>query len=435
MKVLEAEKNVGINTFLTSFKGTSGKLRTIPEDFVVNEISVYPPEKKDGKFTIADVSATNWETNLLVRALSNWLHISRQRVGFAGTKDKRAKTTRLMSFYKVKIDDLSNIKLKDVEINNIYRSDKPVKIGNLIGNKFEVIVRNINDTCKKDIQNIHKSLEENGGFPNYFGIQRFGIVRPITHIVGKHILNGDFQKAVMTYVANPIKGEDKETYNLRDKLQKNLDFAEALKNYPDILTFEKAMLNKLVVHPQDSIGALKQLPKNLLTMFVYAYQSYLFNKIISERIKHKLPLNKAVEGDIILPIRKGIFDEKGILVTNSNIEKVNLQISKKKAAVSGVLFGSDSVFSKGEMGEIEHKLIKAEKIDPRDFIIPEIPNISSSGARRPIIGTVKDFDYRLLDDELNKNQKALMLKFELLKGCYATSFLREFMKTNDIKNY
>ena len=55
---------------------------------------------------------------------------------------------------------------------------------------------------------------------------------------------------------------------------------------------------------------LKELPKNLLTMFVYAYQSYLFNKILSERIKKNLPLNKAVVGDIILPIRKDIIDEK-----------------------------------------------------------------------------------------------------------------------------
>ena len=68
------------------------------------------------------MTAINWETNLLVRELSNWLHISRQRIGFAGTKDKRAKTTRLMSFYKVPIKNLSNVKIGNVEINNIYQS-------------------------------------------------------------------------------------------------------------------------------------------------------------------------------------------------------------------------------------------------------------------------------------------------------------------------
>ena len=101
MDCLKIEKNIGIETFFTSTKGLGGKLRSTPEDFVVNEISRHLPNKETGKFTIARVTAINWETNLLVRELSNKLHISRKRISFAGTKDKRAKTTRLMSFYNI----------------------------------------------------------------------------------------------------------------------------------------------------------------------------------------------------------------------------------------------------------------------------------------------------------------------------------------------
>jgi tRNA pseudouridine13 synthase len=195
------------------------------------------------------------------------------------------------------------------------------------------------------------------------------------------------------------------------------------------------MLNKLVLNSEDFIGALKELPNNLLTMFIYAYQSYLFNKILSERIKKDIALNKAIEGDIILPIRNGIIDQNFIMVTKNNIEKVNKQISKRKAVVSGVLFGSDSKFSEGIMGEIEHKIIDNEKIDPRDFIIPEIPFISSSGSRHPLLAQVNDIKFNVFKDSLNINKKIVNLKFELQKGCYATSFLREFMKTDDIRNY
>jgi tRNA pseudouridine13 synthase len=130
-----------------------------------------------------------------------------------------------------------------------------------------------------------------------------------------------------------------------------------------------------------------------------------------------------------------LIDDEGILVRNSNLDKVNFQISKGKAFVSGILFGSDSVFSEGEMGEIEHRVIDSEKIDPRDFIIPEIPFISSGGSRRAIVAPVNNFSYKLSNDEFNKDKQALTLKFELLKGCYATSFLREFMKSDDVRNY
>lgn len=436
MKMLDAEKKIGISTFFTSHKGIGGKIRVKPEDFFVSEISNYPPEKTDGKFTIADVTATNWETNLLVREISNKLHISRQRIGFAGTKDKRAKTTRLMSFYKILIDRLSSVKIKDVKIENIYYSDYPVKIGNLIGNSFEIVIRNINEkTSLKNIRNIYSDIEKNNGFPNFYGIQRFGIIRPITHIVGKYIVQGDFEKAVMSYIANPFIEEGEEIYELRKDLQKTYDFSKALNYYPNHLNFEKAILNKLVKDSLDFIGAIKELPKNLLTMFIYAYQSYLFNKILSQRIKQKLPLNKAVVGDIVLPIRRGVLDQEGITVKDSNIDKINFQVSKGKAVVSSILFGSDSKFSEGDMGIIEQTVLDAEKIDYWDFIIPDIPYISSSGSRRSLLGFVKNFDVKQFNNDFSNNNYCLLLKFDLQKGCYATSLLREFMKTDDIRNY
>jgi len=436
MKVLEIEKKIGIQTFLTPQIGLGGKLRAKPEDFLVKEIPSLPPEKKSGKFTIAEITSTSWETNLLVRELSDRLHISKKRINFAGTKDKRAKTTQTMSFYDIPIEKIKEIKIKDVQIENIYQSDKAVKLGNLNGNYFEIIIRNINQQTKpENVSEIFSVIQNNGGFANFFGIQRFGIIRPITHIVGKYIVKGDFEKAVMAYIANPIKGEDEQTFNLRSNLQKTKDFSQALKTYHIHLSFEKAILNKLVLNQDDFVGGLKELPKNLLTMFVYAYQSYLFNRILSMRIKKCLPLNKAVEGDVVLAFRNQAFDEEVIPVSKNNIDKVNFQISKGKACVSSILFGYNSIFSQGEMGEIEHKIIESEKFDARDFIIPEIPFVSSSGSRRAIVGFVQDFDFSLIRDDINPEKKALFLKFQLQKGCYATSLLREFMKADDIRNY
>ena len=181
-------------------------LRVKPEDFLVKEIPSYPPEKKDGKFTIAEITSTSWETNLLLRELSGRLHISKKRINFAGTKDKRAKTTQIMSFYNIPVEKIKEIKIKDVEIKNIYQSDKPVKLGNLNGNYFEIIIRNINQQIKPEkVTEIFSVIQNNGGFPNFFGIQRFGIIRPITHIVGKYIVQGDFEKAVMSIYCKSYK--------------------------------------------------------------------------------------------------------------------------------------------------------------------------------------------------------------------------------------
>ena len=80
----------------------------------------------------------------------------------------------------------STEKIKKLEINNvdlelIHRTIKPIRLGNLVGNKFKIKITGT-DGNKKKINDILGQL--NGGFPNYFGIQRFGAVRPITHLVG-----------------------------------------------------------------------------------------------------------------------------------------------------------------------------------------------------------------------------------------------------------
>ncbi len=436
MQSADFEQFIGIEIYVTEAPGCGGKLRTIPEDFVVREQFSYPPHDDVGEYTIAEISCCNWETNTLIRELAKRLHISRDRIGFAGTKDKRSCNTRLMSFALVSPDALKKISIPDVKINNIFTSHRPVELGDLYGNFFTVTIRNIIEAHLE--QHLHKNIDrlmQHGGFPNFFGIQRFGSIRPINHLIGKYIVLGDFEHAVMTYLAHPCTSEDERICELRRNLEKTYDFAEALKQFPDQLNFEKALLNRLVVHPDDFSGALLELPKNLLLMFVNAYQSYLFNRMLSERIRRGLPLNQAVVGDIILPMRNNSVVEDYIVVSAENIPKINEQLKKQKAFVSCILVGSTPVFSHGEMGEIEHTIFEQEHIDVRDFIIPELPFLSSQGSRRAVLAPLHHFSYRIEPDTLSREKTALVLSFSLLKGCYATSFLREIMKSKNSKDY
>lgn len=436
MNTPDFEQQIGIETYCTNEPGIEGKLRVRIDDFHVTELFLYPPKKEHGLFTIAEVSARNWETNTLVNEIADKLHFSKRRISFAGNKDKRAWSTQLMSFERISSEHLSQINIKDVSFKNIYQSDIPVRIGDLLGNRFDITVRNIDAAIiPKQIKKLITPFETWGGFPNFYGIQRFGVIRPITHLVGKYMIQGDFEKAAMTYVAYPINTENEVTYKLREDLEKTRDYAKAFHSYPDTLNFEKAILNKLIQNPQDFISAFKELPKNLLLMFINAYESLIFNKILSERIKRKIPIHQAVVGDIIFPVRRNIITNEIIPVKESNIEKINKQISKKKAVLTGLLIGYDTIFADGEMGEIEHSVIELQKINPKDFIIPEIPFLSSSGSRRPLLALMPFLKWTLDVDELSREHQALRMHFELPKGCYATSLLREIIKSNNPRNY
>ena len=430
MRVLPEEKFVGIEEFYTKERGIGGKLRFIPEDFDVTEVPLDMPEVDDGDFVIAKVTAKNWETNHLLNTISKELKISRKRIGFAGTKDKRAVTTQFISIYYLK-KDLPTISLKDVTLSFLYRSDRKLKIGDLRGNKFLIRIRDVDidkNTLEAKINNLLKEL--NGIFPNFYGIQRFGVIRPVTHIVGKYIVKGDFEKAVETYLTYSTELESDEERNAREKFAREKNIKDALNYFPIHLSFERSLLNGLIEN-NDYCNALQNLPNNLVTMFIYAYQSYIFNRILSERIRRDLPLDKAVIGDLILP--RG--ENKSIPVTERNINKINRALERRKCDITGLLPGYDVDIARGEMGEIEEKIIEEEGLDYRDFIIPEIPSLSSSGGRRAIAADFDEFEWRVTDDDLNAGKSTVELKFFLRKGIYATSFLREIMKADSITCY
>ncbi len=418
------EKKVGLECFFTDAPGVGGKLKKYPEDFrVKEEIDLF--DESEGDYSIAKVWSRNWETNRLIKRLSKELNIAREKIDFCGTKDKRAITTQWMSF-KCDPEKLNDLSMKDVEIQEIFTSHRSLTMGAHKRNKFEILIRDLAvepEVAIDRANEIGKKIKDEGGFPNWFGVQRFGTLRPITHIVGKKILKGDFEGAVKTYVASPKKGEGKSCYEAREFLEDDWNIEEALEIYPQVLTFERDILKYLSKNPGDFVSALKTLPHNLLMMFVHAYQSYLFNRMVSLRLKRDLPLNDALLDDVILPADSDGLPNKDtqVKVRKRNLSKASDMVRKGKAFVSAPLYGHKSELSEGEQGDIERKIIEEEDIEKEDFIIPEISSISSTGTRRNVFAPVKEFEWKL-------QGKALRLDFSLNKGSYATTLLREFMK-------
>jgi len=420
------ERDVGIDGYLTSTPGLGGTLKATAEYFVVEEISSPPATAVDGRYTIASLRVRNWETNRLVRELARALHISRRRIGFAGTKDKRALTTQLFSFENVPPEAIKALRMKDIEVLDLSRSDRPLEIGDLVGNRFQIVLRDLAVAADRAIpiaEETARQIRSFGGFPNFFGLQRFGSVRPITHLVGRHIVRGEFKEAVETYVANPLEGEGPESYEVRAALRDTGDVHAALRSYPKSYGFEKAILNHLASRPDDYVGALQKLPFNLLLMFVHGYQSYLFNRVMSERMRRGLPIHEPVAGDLVLPAdKRGLPDrDRTIDVTCDNLDRVAERCREGKAWVSAILFGSESEFAGGEVGQIEKEIVASEGLRREDFIIPDILRISSKGSRREILAPLHDFAIRPEDNGLN-------VSFASSRGSYATCLVREFTK-------
>ena len=428
---LVSQHVVGSESFFSKTSGIGGKLRKISEDFNVEEVVSIPgrshwiwmQDNSNGKHQVVKIKAKNWDTHVLVKELSRKLNIGQKSIGFAGTKDKRAITTQHFSI-KTSIENLSTIKFEDIELEYLHSSVKPIRLGNLVGNRFKIKVTNSSNN--NHIADIFSELE--GFFPNYFGVQRFGAVRPITHIVGEKIIHGDYEGAVFDYLT--LSSPNFARHEGREYLLETKNFAKSLEKFPPHMLFERQLLGHLSRNKGDYSGAILQLPENLSKMLVHGYQSLIFNKVLDMRIKEGMDACLPQIGDYIMPADGygGPDQRVTIEVTERNQSKLSKRCREGKAWVAGLLPGASSNFSKGLQGELEKEVMDAFGVNFKDFIIDDIPELSSYGMYRPLFQKYNDI-------KLVYDKEDPVFSFWLHKGTYATSFLREIMKSSDVTVY
>jgi len=415
------ERDLGMRYYASNEAGIGGILRSVPEDFIVEEI---PPEAKagsSGPYLICNLTKTNWELQHAVKEIAKRLAISHRRIGWAGTKDRNAITKQRISIYDVTAEQVAAVRLKDIMLEPIGTSNETLLLGALLGNRFDILIR---DTKSPDLASQVKSITQTAseGIPNYFGLQRFGALRPVTHRVGEWILRGDYEQAVLTYVGMEFPGESEATRTVRSAFLETRDIETALHRFPVQLSFERSMLHYLWSHPDDFAGALKELPPKLLSMFVSAFQSYLFNCALSQRFDDGHTMHDALPGDMLI-FANGRTDT----ATATNLTAVSLHIKRGRCAIA--LFMPGKEMAAGQIADATTlSLLKEHQIAPADFErAAKFVRTKFEGAYRPIALRTA------IESSLESGDKDVRLKFTLPPGHYATTVCREFMKADPAK--
>ncbi len=412
----------GILHYTTTTPGIGGVIKRRITDFAVREITPegkalenrvfgdfwppkhepleIPPNTEGAEQLIVTMEKFNLDTNDALRRLSRQLRTSGKRIGYAGLKDRRAITAQRISIWKPDVALLKRTGSLYVGLREPQWSNGRIEIGSLKGNEFEIIIREIGmpqDELEKITQECFAQMKN--GVANYFGEQRFGGNREVTHLVGKKFVKGDIEGAVMLYLTHPSNGEEEEVALARKNLADTGDIARALKEFPHKFRYELAILNHLVKVPKDFVGAFQGLPKHLRYLFTHAYQSYLFNLVINERIEDGIGINPT-DGDIL---------EDGI--------------------PTAPLYGFDSVLATGKAGEIEKAVLEREGFALEDFRVKSFPELGCSGSRKKIALVPQDLRVVSIGaDEFCEGKLKMKLSFRLDKGNYATTILREMMK-------
>ncbi|MHA1985244.1 MAG: tRNA pseudouridine(13) synthase TruD [Promethearchaeota archaeon] len=444
----EVEKFVGIDAFATAgLDGIGGVYKNHFKDFIVKEIvengrvlnikenstnSAFSEDLND-RFTTFNLVKVNMDTFEAVKKIIRALKIPYELIKYSGLKDKQSISVQRISIKGNYIKQLKNMKLRDIFIRNITPTRKSVKLGSHLGNNFTVVVRNVerSKNLRSNVNRIINFLTE-FGFPNYFGLQRFGSIRPNSHIVGHFLLNNDYENAFNEYVLNTYSTEPNESRKARNNLKKERNFEEALKTFPLGLNYERKMIEYLISNPGDYHGAINTLPYDLKRLLISSFQSFLFNKLLSLRIKKGLSLFKPNSGDVI-----SILDE-----FNGNISPVKytyggsydrylddaLKLNRASIVIPiiGKLTNLDDF---PLMSSIFKEVAKKEKISEYIFKSEIIDKDEFKGSIRAM--TVKPRDLIMTDlseDDLNREKMKIKVEFSLQRGSYATMLIREIIK-------
>ena len=430
------------------------------EDFRVEEVGKIPALDPKGRFTLVKVTLRDWETNRFIRRFTSSLKISRNRIWFSGTKDKKAVTTQLM-VVDAPVAKVEAVEIADVDIDIIGRTHQKVAMGAHSANRFTIVVRGCVDADGVPLDAreamsrslaIKGMMEETLGegiFPNWVGPQRFGSLRPVTPVVGRFVLNDDFQSAVSAYLGMEGLFEDQETHEFRKMWRDTGDVEKCLEIIPKHLGYERSMLESYLESPDNHVKSFTTMPRNLQLMMVHSLQSMAFNHVLGSRLDSGFPLAEPMIGDVVAPMSsEGKIDAgKSALVDETNLERCIRNCRFRRLSVTGPLPGVTENISKDKPGEIESNVFKKLELDKIDWNVSSIPRLTTNGTRRPYASIFEEFsvvDAPLLDEESLDSRwgsgprdgeiwhpegACLKFRFTLPPGTYATVFMREFMKS------
>ncbi len=398
IELIEAEgidKSLGMDYYIYDelYVGDVLEFKKSPKSFKVYEVYLdgtvvslelcgSEQSKTQGRFTYFIMCKEGIDTFYAIYLLKQ---LFRAGIGYAGLKDSESYSCQLIS---VDSKYLKGIE-KHYKFNNItlcfYKySDYPLMRGHLLGNVFKVFskFKKYNADIIDRINNVRNCLKDKY-LVNYYGHQRFGTIRPTTHLIGKAIINKDWYEAVRIIAGTPTSYESDIVRSAREEFELG-NYYRALHLFPPEYWIERRVCRAMHIS-KDPFKAVKSLPKDILQFYVEAYQSYIFNKVLSEALKYF----------------------KSVEVLKNTCETL-------------IVPGSNTFLYDDICSSITREVIEREGVKPNDFIIKDLGIVGK--------GYVRDSVFKVMDLDLEYEEDGVWFSFRLQRGSYASIFLRELFR-------
>ena len=381
------------------------KLKCLPEDFRVEELSLARPDGP-GRYTFYRLSKQGLGTIEAVEAICRRWNLAGRRVSYAGLKDRHASTIQYLTIVD---GPWQSLKAPKFQLEPAGRLDRAYTSQLLRGNRFELTLRGLSeDELGLAISEIDSIASV--GLPNYFDDQRFGSVGYSGEFAAHAWLLGDHERALKLALAEPNPFDRAAVKSEKAILRTHWgQWAEAKALLPR--SSARSIVTYLVDHPTDYRGAFARLRRELRMLYFSAFQSHLWNLMLARWLER----NAAADQLVPVALKVGTFPFP---------RRMEPELVRTLSQTMLALPCCRSPMPEGRLGEIIAEFLQGFGLAWSDLRIKHLKDIFFSKGLRPCLFFPDRLEFTPIDDDLHPGRRGLRLSFELSKGSYATILVK-----------
>lgn len=382
------------------------KLKQKPEDFRVEELTDVVAGEA-GDFALYRLDKTGWTTPDALAALRRRWQIDHRRLSYGGLKDRHAVTSQHLTVFRGPKRNLSH---ERVTVTYLGQCAEPFTAQEIRANRFTVALRSLGDAAVAHAESALREVTD-AGLPNYFDDQRFGSVGDQQEFVAKEMVFGRFERALWLALAAPYE------HDRADAKREKATLTELWGKWPECQAklpkgHARSLVSYLAAHPTDFKGAVARLRPELQGLYLSAYQSYLWNKMLATWLT-------------------ATFGPAGLASVELKLGTVPAPVrvpDEHRAAWESLTLPLPSARVKPEPGvpwlSIIEEIVKGEGLTLPELKVKGMQKPFFSKGDRPACVRPESLSSAAEPDELNKGRRKLVLRFDLPRGSYATMLVK-----------
>jgi tRNA pseudouridine13 synthase len=386
------------------------KLKSRPEDFEVEELADFP--LCDGPFAVYLLTKQTLGTPEAVTAIQQRWKLSRRQISYGGLKDKHATTRQWITIHRG-----PRRNLEQTHFTLVYQgqADREFAANDILGNRFAITIRGLTKNAADDIVKATLTVQRDG-VPNYFDDQRFGSLGQSGEFIARPWCRGDYERTLWLALADHNvhdRPDDREQKRILREQWGNWDVCKAAlprSSLRSIVTF-------LCDHPSDFRRAVALVRQDLRSLYLAAYQSHLWNQVLSTAIGEVVPAHQRF--NIRLETAAVPFFRELGQEARSQLQSLLLPLPSAR-----LHFADDD-----PRRALYERVLQNEALELRELRVKYPRDSFFSKGERAAVVVPGDLRAAVVKDDLHPGQSAVTLRFTLPRGAYATIVVKRLTTT------